>query len=52
VLARAKAAGVELESKLTAAQNQEARARLRALLAAAAAGKFTGNVIQRVFDGE
>jgi hypothetical protein len=80
VLARAKAAGVELESKLTAAQDegqlrefnqeyqrrrlaakmagrrfisyQEARARLRALLAAAAAGKFTGNVIQRVFDGE
>jgi hypothetical protein len=28
----------------------EARARLRALLAATAAGKFTGNVIQRVFD--
>ena len=80
VLARAKAAGVELESKLTAAQDagqlrefnqeyqrrrlaaktvgrrfisyQEARARLRALLAAAAAGKFTGNVIQRVFEGE
>jgi hypothetical protein len=80
VLARAKAAGVELESKLTAAQDagqlrefnqeyqrrrlaakmagrrfigyQEARARLRALLAAAAAGKFTGNVILRVFDGE
>jgi hypothetical protein len=80
VLARAKAAGVDLESKLTAAQDagqlrefnqeyqrrrlaantvgrrfisyQEARARLRALLAAAAAGKFTGNVILRVFDGE
>jgi hypothetical protein len=80
VLARAKAAGVELESKLTAAQDtgqlsefnreyqrrrlaakmagrrfisyREARARLRALLAAAAAGKFTGNVIQRVFEGE
>jgi hypothetical protein len=80
VLARAKAAGVELESKLTAAQDegqlkefnqeyqrhrlaakmvgrrfisyQEARARLRALLAAAAAGKFTGNVVQRVFEGE
>jgi len=80
VLARAKAAGVDLESKLTAAQDagqlrefnqeyqqrrlaakirgrrfisyQEARARLRALLAAAAAGKFTGNVIQRVFEEE
>jgi hypothetical protein len=80
VLARAKAAGVELESKLTAAQDagqlsefnreyqrrrlaantvgqrfisyQEARARLRALLAATAAGKVTGNVIQRVFEGE
>ena len=80
VLTRAKAAGVDLESKLTAAQDagqlsefnreyqrrrlaakmagrrfisyQEARARLRALLAAAAAGKFTGNVIQRVFEGE
>jgi hypothetical protein len=80
VLARAKAAGVDLEGKLTAAQDegqlkefnqeyqrrrlaantvgrrfisyQEARARLRALLAATAAGKFTGNVIQRVFEGE
>jgi hypothetical protein len=80
VLARAKAAGVELESRLTAAQDagqlrefnqeyqrrrlaaktvgrrfmsyQEARARLRALLAAAAAGKFASNVIQRVFEGE
>jgi hypothetical protein len=80
VLARAKAAGAELESKLTAAQDagqlrefnqeyqrrrlaaktigrrfisyQEARARLRALLAATAARKFTGNVIQRVFGGE
>jgi hypothetical protein len=30
---------------------REALARLRALLAAAA-GKFTGNVIQRVFEGE
>jgi hypothetical protein len=80
VLARAKAAGVELESKLSAAQDagqltefnreyqrrrlaaktvgrrfisyQEARARLRALLAAAAAGRFRGNVIQRVFESE
>jgi hypothetical protein len=80
VLARAKAAGVNLESKLAAAQDagqlrefnqeyrrrrlaakmvggrsisyREARARLRALLAATAAGKFTGNVIQRVFEGE
>jgi hypothetical protein len=80
VLARAKAAGVELESQLAAAQNagqlsefkqeyqrrrlaaktagrrfisyQEARSRLRALLAATAAGKFAGNVIQRVFEGE
>jgi hypothetical protein len=31
---------------------QEARARLRALLAAAAAGKLTGDVIRRVFEGE
>jgi hypothetical protein len=80
VLARAKAAGIELESKLTAAQDagqlsefnreyqrrrlaaktvgrrfmsyQEARARLRALLAATAAGRFAGNVIQRVFESE
>ena len=80
VLARAKAAGVDLESKLTAAQDagqlrefnqeyqrrrlaastvgrrfisyQEARARLRALLAAAAAGRFSGNVIKRVFESE
>jgi hypothetical protein len=80
VLARAKAAGVELESQLAAAQNagqlsefnheyqrrrlaakmvgrrfisyQEARARLRALLAATAAGKFNGDVIRRVFEGE
>jgi hypothetical protein len=30
----------------------EARARLRALLAATAAGKFTGDIIRRVFEGE
>jgi hypothetical protein len=79
VLARAKAAGVQLESKLMAAQDtgqlsefnreyqrrrlaakmagrrfisyREARARLRALLAATAAGKFFGDVIRKVFEG-
>jgi hypothetical protein len=30
----------------------EARARLRALLAASAAGKFNGDIIRRVFEGE